>query len=124
MMFIAQELRESMAQLGFRKLDDMIGRVECLDPDDAIEHWKARHIDLSALLHKPDVGPEVALNWIQPQDHGLANALDRQLVQLCKDALAHKKPVHVHLPVRDVNRTLGTALSSAASPHSCAAALP
>ncbi len=115
MMFIAQELREYMAELGFRTLDDMVGRVECLDAADAIDHWKARHIDLSALLHKPDVGPEVALHWIQPQDHGLENALDRQLVELCKDAIEDKKPVEVHLPVRNVNRTVGTILSSEVS---------
>ncbi len=115
MMFIAQELREYMAQLGFRTLDEMVGRVECLDADGAVEHWKARHIDLSALLHKPDVGPEVALHNIEPQDHGLEKALDRQIVELCKDALENKKPVEVHLPVRNVNRTVGTILSSEVS---------
>ncbi|HEV3110519.1 MAG TPA: glutamate synthase large subunit [Candidatus Binataceae bacterium] len=115
MMFIAQELREYMAQLGFRKLDDMIGHVECLDADGAVEHWKARHIDLSALLHKPDVGPEVALHCVEPQDHGLEKALDRQFVELCKDALEHKKPVEIHLPVRNINRTAGTILSSEVS---------
>ncbi|MGO9059319.1 MAG: glutamate synthase large subunit [Candidatus Binataceae bacterium] len=115
MMFIAAELREYMAQLGFRKLDDMIGHVECLDGDEAVEHWKARHIDLSALLHKPDVSPDVALHCIEPQDHGLEKALDRQIVELCKDALEHKKPVEIHLPVRNVNRTVGTILSSEVS---------
>jgi glutamate synthase (NADPH) large chain len=115
MMFIAQELREYMAQLGFRKLDDMIGHVECLDAEEAVEHWKARHIDVSALLHKPDVGPEVALHCVEPQDHGLDKALDRQIVELCEDALEHKKPVEVHLPVRNINRTVGTILSSEVS---------
>ena len=73
------------------------------------------NIDLSALLHKPDVGPEVALHCVEPQDHGLEQALDRQLVELCKDALEHKKPVEIHLPVRNVNRTVGTILSSEVS---------
>ena len=115
MMFIASELREYMAELGFRTVNEMVGHVECLDANDAIEHWKARNIDLSALLHKPDVGPEVALHNIEPQDHGLEKALDRQIVELCKDALEHKKPVEIHLPVRNVNRTVGTILSSEVS---------
>ena len=115
MMFIASELREYMAQLGFRTVDEMVGHVECLDTNEAIKHWKASNIDLSAILYKPSVGPDVALHNIQKQDHGLENALDVQLIDLAKDALEHKKPVEIHLPIRNSNRTVGTMLSAEVS---------
>ncbi len=117
MMFIAEEVREHMAQLGFRTIDEMVGRVECLDANEAIEHWKARHVDLSAILHRPDVPADWPLHRVEPQDHGLEKALDKQLLELCKDALEHKKPVEVHLPIRNVNRTVGTMLSAEVSRH-------
>ncbi len=115
MMFIAEEVREHMAQLGFRTIDEMVGRVECLDANEAIEHWKARHVDLSSILHKPDVPADWPLHRVEPQDHGLDKALDQQLIEVCKDALEHKKPVEVHLPIRNVNRTVGTMLSAEVS---------
>jgi glutamate synthase domain-containing protein 2/glutamate synthase domain-containing protein 3 len=115
MMFIAEELRENMAQLGFRTVAEMVGHVECLDADDAIEHWKARHIDLSAILAKPPVPADWPLHCVEKQDHGIEKALDQQLKELCKDALDHRKPVEVHLPIRNVNRTVGTILSSEVS---------
>ncbi|MGH8011816.1 MAG: glutamate synthase large subunit [Candidatus Binataceae bacterium] len=115
MMFIAEELREHMAALGFRGVDEMVGHVECLDVNEAIEHWKARNVDLSAILHKPDVPADWPLHCVEAQDHGLERALDRQLVELCADALEHKKPVEVHMPIRNVNRTVGTILSSEVS---------
>ena len=115
MMFIAEEVREHMAQMGFRTIDEMVGRVECLDANEAIEHWKARHVDLSSILHKPDVPADWPLHRVEPQDHGLDKALDRQLIELCNDALEHKKPVEVHLPIRNVNRTVGTMLSAEVS---------
>ncbi len=115
MMFIAEEMRENMAQLGFRTLAEMVGHVECLDADDAIEHWKARHIDLSAILAKPPVPADWPLHCVEKQDHGIEKALDQQLKELCKEALDHRKPVEVHLPIRNVNRTVGTILSSEVS---------
>src|SRR5580698_8131 len=115
MMFIAEEVREHMAQLGFRTIDEMVGRVECLDANEAIEHWKARHVDLSSILHKPDVPADWPLHRVESQDHGLEKALDLQLIELCADALEHKKPVEVHLPIRNVNRTVGTMLSAEVS---------
>jgi len=115
MMFIAEEVREYMAQLGFRTMDEMIGRVECLDANEAIAHWKARNVDLSAILHRPDVPADWPLHRVEPQDHGLEKALDQQLIELCKDAIEHKKPVEVHLPIRNVNRTVGTMLSAEVS---------
>ncbi len=124
MMFIAEEVREYMAQLGFRKLEDMVGRSDLLETNEAIKYWKARNIDLSQILHQPAVDPEVALHCVQEQDHGLEKALDRQLVELCKDAIEHKKPVELHLPIRNVNRTVGTILSSGISRRYGADALP
>ena len=124
MMFIASELREYMAQLGFRTVDEMVGHVECLDTNDAIKHWKASNIDLSAILYKPNVGPDVALHNIQKQDHGLENALDVQLIDLATDALEHKKPVEIHLPIRNSNRTVGTMLSAEVSRNFGADGLP
>ena len=124
MMFIAEEVREHMAQLGFRTIDEMVGRVECLDANEAIEHWKARHIDLSAILHRPDVPADWPLHRVEPQDHGLEKALDRQLIELCKDAVEHKKPVEVRLPIRNVNRTVGTMLSAEVSRRHGEHALP
>ena len=115
MMFIAEEVREHMAQLGFRTIDEMVGRVECLDANEAIEHWKARHVDLSAILHRPDVPADWPLHRVEKQDHGLEKALDQQLLELCKDALEHRKPVEVRLPIRNVNRTVGTLLSAEVS---------
>jgi glutamate synthase (NADPH) large chain len=115
MMFIAEELREYMTQLGFRTLAEMVGHVECLDSNDAIKHWKARDIDLTAILTKPNVPTDWPLHCVEKQDHGLDKALDRQLVELCKEALEHRKPVELHLPIRNVNRTAATILSSEVS---------
>jgi glutamate synthase domain-containing protein 3 len=115
MMFIAEELREYMAQLGFRTLAEMVGHVECLDSNEAIQHWKARNIDLTAMLTRPKVPADWPLHCVEQQDHGLEKALDRQLVELCAEALEHKKPVELHLPIRNVNRTAGTILSSEVS---------
>ena len=115
MMFIAEELREYMAQLGFRTVGEMVGHVECLDANDAIEHWKARNIDLSAILHRPRSARTSPLHCVETQDHGLDEALDRQLIELCRDALEHQKPVEIHLPIRNVNRTVGTMLSAEVS---------
>jgi glutamate synthase domain-containing protein 2/glutamate synthase domain-containing protein 1/glutamate synthase domain-containing protein 3 len=117
MMFIAEELREYMAQLGFRTLADMVGHVECLDSNNAIQHWKACNVDLTAMLTKPNVPADWPLHCVEKQDHGLDKALDRQLVELCKEALEHKKPVELHLPIRNVNRTAATILSSEVSRH-------
>ena len=115
MMFIAEELREHMAELGFRTVEEMVGHVECLDSNDAIEHWKARNVDLSAILHKPDVPADWPLHRVEDQDHGLELALDKQFIELAGDALEHKKPVEIHLPIRNLNRTAGTLLSAEVS---------
>jgi glutamate synthase (ferredoxin) len=109
--FIAQEVREYMARLGFRTMDEMIGRVDRLDVRRAVDHWKARGLDFSAILYRPPVGPEVAIRRVVEQDHGLEKSLDMTtLVPLCKPALERKEPVDLRLPIRNVNRTVGTIL--------------
>jgi glutamate synthase (ferredoxin) len=124
MMFIAEEMREYMAQLGFRSVAEMVGHVECLDGNEAIQHWKARNIDLSRILHRPPVGPDEPLHCVEQQDHGIEHALDQQLLELCAETLEHRKPVEINLPIRNVNRTVGTILSSEVSRRFGEAGLP
>ncbi|HEX7043233.1 MAG TPA: glutamate synthase large subunit [Burkholderiales bacterium] len=109
--FVAQEVREYMAMLGFRTMDEMIGRVDRLNMRPAIDHWKARGLDFSRILYQPPVGPEVAIRKVREQDHGLDRSLDRTtILPLCRDALESKKPVDIILPIRNTNRTVGTLL--------------
>jgi glutamate synthase (NADPH/NADH) large chain len=109
--FVAEEVRELMAHLGFRTMDEMIGRVDRLDVRPAIDHWKARGLDFSAVLHRPDVGPEVAVRRVRPQDHGLERSLDATtIVPLCRPALESRTPVDLRLRIRNVHRTVGTIL--------------
>ena len=113
MRFIATEMRELMAELGFRSIAEMVGRTDRLEPRRAVAHWKAKGIDLSDLLYQPDVGPEVGRYCQLPQDHGLDRALDNTtLLELCKPALERREPVHASLPIRNVNRVVGTILGS------------
>ena len=109
--FLAQEVREHMARLGFRTMEEMIGRVDRLDFAPALDHWKARGLDLSAVLHPPDMPPEVARRRVVPQDHGLEKGLDHTtLIPQCREAIEHRTPVALSLPIRNVNRTVGTTL--------------
>jgi glutamate synthase (ferredoxin) len=109
--FIAREVRELMAQLGFRTMDDMIGRMDRLEMRKAIEHWKARGLDYSSILYRPEMGAEVAIRKVQDQNHGLEQSLDMTtLVPRCLPALERREPVSLHLPIRNVNRTVGTIL--------------
>jgi glutamate synthase (ferredoxin) len=110
--FLAEEIREHMARLGFRSMDEMIGRVDKLDMRNAVEHWKARGLDLSAVLRQPERAGDVQIRRTQDQDHGLAAALDNQLIELARPALERGLPVHLDLPIRNVNRTVGTMLGS------------
>jgi len=113
MLFIAQEVRELMAQLGFRKLEDMVGRVDVLEARQAVDHWKARGIDLSNLLYRPQVGPEVGTFCTEAQDHGIERSLDiTTLLPLCKDAIEKGGKVRATLPIRNINRTVGTVLGN------------
>ncbi len=110
--FVAEELRELMAQLGFRKVEEMIGRSDLLDGNKALAHWKSRGLDLSPIFYRPEVGPEVATRRIRPQDHGLDRVLDNTLIQRSKQALENKKPVEFEMPIQNVNRAVGTMLGS------------
>ena len=108
--YIAEEVREHLAALGFRSLDEAIGRSELLDTATAVSHWKAAGLDLSPLLHVPDLPDGSSLRQVVGQDHGLEKALDNELLTICEDALAAGAPVRAQLPVRNVNRTVGTML--------------
>ncbi|MFI7612954.1 glutamate synthase large subunit [Nonomuraea terrae] len=108
--FVAQEIREYLAELGFRSLDEAIGHVEMLDMSAAENHWKAGGLDLSPILHRPELPEGTALRRIVGQDHGLEHALDNTLIQLAEGALKDGTPVTLELPIRNVNRTVGTML--------------
>jgi len=109
--FVAQEVREYMAALGFRTMDEMIGQVDRINVEEAVGHWKAKGLDLSKILYQPATGPEVPLRCMRSQDHGLDRSLDRlTLVPACRPALEHREPVELTLPIRNVNRTVGTIL--------------
>jgi glutamate synthase (NADPH/NADH) large chain len=108
--YIAEEVRQLLAQLGFRKLEDAIGQVEMLDTKAATDHWKASGLDLSPILKAP-AGNGDRKNTTT-QDHGLSGALDNELIKLSKDALENAKSVRLEIPVRNVNRTVGTMLGS------------
>ena len=109
--FVAQEVREHMAALGFRTMEEMIGRVDRLDFKAALAHWKARGLDLSSILYQPDMPPEVARRCVRPQDHGLERSLDHiALIPACQEALEHGTPVELSFPIRNTNRTVGTTL--------------
>ena len=113
MRFIAQHLREIMAQLGFRKIEDMVGRVDMLEPRAAIDHWKAKGFDFSNILYAPDAGPEIGRFATIAQDHGLDRSLDvTTLLNLCAPAIERGEKVTAELPVRNVNRVVGTITGS------------
>ncbi len=109
--FLAQEVREHMAALGFRSLGEMIGRADCLDFAPALDHWKASGLDLSAILYQPPVAAEVSRRCVVPQDHGLEKSLDQTtLIPAFRDAIEHGQRIELSLPIRNVNRTVGTTL--------------
>ena len=113
MQFIARNMREIMARLGFRTINEMVGRSDRLEPRKAIAHWKARGLDFSKILYQPDVGPEVGRYCQIPQDHGLDQALDnRVLLDLCKPALERGEKVKADVPIRNTDRVVGTILGS------------
>ena len=111
--FIATEVRELMADLGFRTVQEMIGQVQALDTSNAITHWKAAGIDIGPILAVPTNAYNQTLYQSTAQDHGLEQAMDQQLIQLSQPALQDATPVSIELPVRNVNRTVGTLLGNA-----------
>jgi glutamate synthase (ferredoxin) len=125
MRFVAQHLREIMAQLGFRKLEDMVGRVDMLEPKAAIDHWKAKGFDFSNILYAPDAGPEVGRFQTIHQDHGLEKSLDvTTLLNLCKPAIERGEKVNAELEIRNVNRVVGTITGSEVTKKHGAKGLP
>jgi glutamate synthase (NADPH/NADH) large chain len=133
--FVAEEVREYLAALGLRSLDEAIGRVELLDTAAAVDHWKAAGLDLSPILHVPvppvrhrdengEAVREVPLRRLKGQDHGLDKALDNTLIQLAEGAIRFGDPVRLELPIRNVNRTVGTMLGHEVTKKWGAAGLP
>ncbi|EYR64009.1 glutamate synthase [Actinotalea ferrariae CF5-4] len=108
--YVATEVREYLAALGFRSVEEAVGHVESLDTRAAVDHWKASGLDLGPVLARPEPAPGTALHHTTAQDHGLHKALDNQLIALAADALERREPVRISLPVRNVNRTVGTML--------------
>jgi len=109
--FVAEELREIMAQLGFRTVDEMVGRTDMLDMQPAIDHWKAYNLDLTPLLTMPEVDKNVPVRCVMKQDHGLENVLDHKLIALAQPALERQECVRAELPIRNSNRATGAMLS-------------
>ena len=125
MRFIAQDVREHMAALGVRTLDELVGRTDLLAVRQELAHRKAAGLDLSPLLYRPDVGPEVGRTCTQAQDHGLEQSLDcTMLLDLCAPALEHGAPVEATLPIRNVHRTVGTRLAGELTRRHGPAGLP
>ncbi|MFI9786610.1 glutamate synthase large subunit [Kitasatospora sp. NPDC051984] len=108
--FIAEEVRELLAELGFRSIEEAVGHAEHIDARAAIDHWKAAGLDLAPLFHVPELPEGAALHRTTEQDHALDKALDNQLIELAEDALERGDAVRIQLPIRNVNRTVGTML--------------
>ncbi|MBI4397710.1 MAG: glutamate synthase large subunit [Candidatus Omnitrophica bacterium] len=125
MRFIAEEMRELMAKLGLRTVSEMVGHTDRLDFKKAVNHWKARGLDYSNILHLPDVPKGVGTCCQIAQDHGLTNALDNQvLLELAEPALSRGEKVHATLPIRNTNRVVGTILGSEVTRRYGAKGLP
>ena len=109
--FVAEEARQIMAQLGVRTVNELIGRADLLDTKKGIEHWKARGLDFSRIFHLPDIPADVSRYNTESQDHGLDRALDHRLIELARPALERGEKVSIDMPIRNINRTVGTMLS-------------
>ncbi|HYG54417.1 MAG TPA: glutamate synthase-related protein, partial [Burkholderiales bacterium] len=109
--YVAEEVRELMASLGVRKLSELIGRTDLLDMRKGIEHWKAKGLDFSRIFYMPNMPAEVALHHCEAQSHGLEKALDQRLIELAQPALERGEKVAIDMPIRNINRTVGTILS-------------
>ncbi|GAA5232712.1 glutamate synthase subunit alpha [Verticiella sediminum] len=109
--FVAEEVREIMAQLGVRTFEELIGRTELLNMRAGIDHWKAQGLDFSRVFHQPEAGADIARRQIETQDHGLEQALDLQLIERAKPAIERGEKVSFIVPVRNRNRTIGAMLS-------------
>ena len=123
-MFIAEEVRELMAKLGFRTVNEMIGRSDKIDMNRAISHWKSKGLDFSRILYKPEVSPEVSIYNCEVQDHGLEKALDQELIKQAQPALENRTPVQIEIPIYNYNRTFGAMLSGEVAKRYGHAGLP
>ncbi len=110
--FIAEEVREIMAEFGFKTFDEMIGRVDLLETAEVVNHWKAKGLDVTSVLHRPDVPHNTSVRHSQNQNHELEFALDNKLISACRKSLQHKEPVHFSVDINNTHRTVGTMLSS------------
>jgi glutamate synthase domain-containing protein 2/glutamate synthase domain-containing protein 1/glutamate synthase domain-containing protein 3 len=122
--FIAEQVRQFMAEMGFETVDQMVGRVDMLDSQPAPEHWKARGLDLSAILYDPPLPSRVTRHCVQAQDHGLEQALDHLLIEQARDALNARTPVELSLPIRNTHRAVGAMLSGEIARRYGSAGLP
>ena len=125
MKFIAEEVRELMAQLGFRTINEMVGQVGCLEPRRAVDHWKAKGLDFSNILYAPEVGEGIGRYCTTTQDHGLDKSLDlTTLLEICQPAIERGEMVVAELPVSNVNRVVGTITSHEVTKKHGAKGLP
>jgi glutamate synthase domain-containing protein 3 len=122
--FVAEQVREWMAALGFRNMDEMIGRVDLLEMQPAVEHWKARGLDFASILYNPQVPTRVGRRCLIAQDHGLAEAIDHELLRLSRPAIENGERVDAHLNIRNVHRAVGTMLSGEIARRHGASGLP
>jgi glutamate synthase domain-containing protein 2/glutamate synthase domain-containing protein 1/glutamate synthase domain-containing protein 3 len=122
--FIAEQVRGYMARMGFHTFDEMVGRVDMLDARAANDHWKAKGIDLSAILYTPEVPSRIARRCLQSQDHGLSQALDYKLIDHAREAIDNRTPIEIKLPIRNVHRTVGAMLSGEIARRWGSAGLP
>ncbi|HVY01063.1 MAG TPA: glutamate synthase large subunit, partial [Pseudorhodoplanes sp.] len=122
--FVAEEARAIMASLGVRRMEDLIGRTDLIDPRRALDHYKAQGLHFSRLLYKPPVGPDVKTHNCETQDHGLDKALDNTLIAKAKPALEHGKPVVIESAIKNINRTVGAMLSGEVARRYGQAGLP
>ncbi len=122
--YVAEEVRELMAEMGVASMNDMIGRVDLLQQRDSIDHWKARGVDLALVLHNPPVPGRVGRRLLKPQDHGLQQALDHTLIEQARDAIETGARVRMHLPIRNIHRAVGAMLSGEIARRTGSAGLP
>ena len=111
-MLFRSEVREILASLGLRSIDEAVGRSDLLDVSQAILHWKAQGLDLAPILHRPELPAGTPLRHMTAQDHGLDGALDNSLIEICRPAIDSGEPVRAQLPIANVNRTVGTMLGA------------
>jgi len=124
MMFIAKEVRELMAELGFRTFDEMVGRVDMLDMNEAIEHYKSKGLDFSKILYVPELPEGESLHCTSAQNHDFSLAIDPELIERAKPAIDNKQLVNIAMPIKNCNRTVGAMLSSKVTAKYGAKGLP